>query len=78
MMQRPAGAKLNPGIREHLPELFKMVQNLTPPRADCYRILGDALGVTPSLIQHYVLGERKRRREAVQHEVTGTITGPAS
>jgi hypothetical protein len=60
-------AKLNPGIRPHLPELAELVARLLrepPRRASAYATLGEALGVTASLIEQYTLKEKHARREA--------------
>ena len=59
----PQPPKLNPGLRQHLPELVELVQALGGPRFPAYAVLAEKLGVSRSLIEAYTLAERKHRRE---------------
>lgn len=56
-------AKIDPEVRRVLPELCDLVRRHVPHRPDVYAILADTFGCHPSLVQQYVLAERKRRRQ---------------
>jgi hypothetical protein len=55
-------SKIHPEIRRVLPELCDLVRKHVPNRPDVYGILAETFNCHPSLVQQYVLAERRRRR----------------
>lgn len=53
--------KLDPGLRANLPEVYDLVAKLMPAKTPVYRVIAEHWGVSASLVQTYVLGERQRR-----------------